>query len=54
MPAKHKSKISLLGRAGWGLSAARRVIRPQALGFQELGYGALLLVLLAVGYRFGA
>jgi hypothetical protein len=44
----------LLGRAAWGLSAVRRVIRPQTLGFQELAYGALTLVLLAVGYRLGA
>jgi hypothetical protein len=28
-------------------------VRPQVLGFQELGYGLLTLVLLAVGYRAG-
>jgi hypothetical protein len=44
----------LLARAAWGLSPARRAIRPQALGFQELAYGALTLVLLAAGYRLGA
>jgi len=44
---------ALLGRAAWGLSSWRRPIRPQALGFQELGYGILTLTLLAVGYRVG-
>jgi len=44
---------ALLGRAAWGLSSWRRPIRPQALGFQELGYGVFTLVLLAVGYRVG-
>jgi len=43
----------LLARSGWGLSRWRRPIRPQALGFQELGYGLLTLALLAVGYRLG-
>lgn len=41
----------LLARSGWGLSPWRRPIRPQALGFQELGYGMLTLALLAFGYR---
>jgi hypothetical protein len=43
----------LLARSGWGLSSKRRRIRPQVLGFQELGYGVLTVVLLAVGYRLG-
>jgi hypothetical protein len=43
----------LLARSGWGLSSWRRPVRPQTLGFQELGYGLLTLVLLAVGYRVG-
>jgi hypothetical protein len=43
----------LLARSGWGLSSRRRPVRPQVLGFQELGYGLLTLVLLAVGYRVG-
>jgi hypothetical protein len=43
----------LLARSGWGLSPRRRPVRPQVLGFQELGYGLLTLVLLAVGYRSG-
>ena len=43
----------LLARSGWGLSSWRRPIRPQTLGFQELGYGLLTLALLAVGYRVG-
>jgi hypothetical protein len=43
----------LLARSGWGLSPWRRPIRPQKLGFQELGYGLLTLLFLGVGYRFG-
>jgi hypothetical protein len=44
----------LLGaRAAWGLSSRRRPVRPQALGFQEMGYGLLTLALLALGYRLG-
>lgn len=41
----------LLGRAAWGLSSRRRVVRPQSLGYQELGFGLLTLLLLALGYR---
>jgi hypothetical protein len=44
----------LLVRAAWGLSKRRRVLRPQALGYQEMGFGLLTLVLLAVGYRLPA
>jgi len=44
----------LLARAALGLSPRRRPIRPQQLGFQELGYGVLTLVLLAAGYLAGA
>lgn len=44
--------LVLLARAGWGLSPRRRRVRPQVLGFQELAYGALTLVLLVAGYRF--
>jgi hypothetical protein len=44
---------ALLGRAAWGLSPWHQPIRPQSLGFHELGYGLLTLVLLAVGYRVG-
>ena len=43
----------LLARSGWGLSSWRRPIRPQTLGFQELGYGLLTLLFLGVGYRVG-
>jgi hypothetical protein len=43
----------LLARAAWGLSSRRRPLRPQSLGFQELGYGLLTLALLAIGYRIG-
>jgi hypothetical protein len=43
--------LVLLARSGWGLSARRRPVRPQRIGFQELGYGLLTLVLLSIGYR---
>ena len=43
----------LLARSGWGLSSGRCPIRPQVLGLQEVGYGLLTLVLLALGYRAG-
>ena len=45
--------LVLLARAAWGLSSRRRRVRPQALGFQELGFGLLTLALLAFGYRVG-
>ena len=45
--------LVLLARSGWGLSRWRRPVRPQALGFQELGYGLLTLALLVIGYRLG-
>ena len=38
----------LLARALHGLSPARRAVRPQLLGFQELAYGLLTAVLLAI------
>ena len=46
--------LVLLLRSAWGLSSLRRPVRPQVLGFQELGYGLLTLLLLAAGYRLGA
>ena len=45
--------LVLLLRAVWGLSSRRSRVRPQVLGFQELGFGLLTLTLLAVGYRVG-
>jgi hypothetical protein len=42
---------TLLARALWGLSRLRRPVRPQVVGFQELGFGLLTLVLLAIGFR---
>jgi len=45
--------LVLLARAAGGLSERRSRLRPQALGFQELGYGLATLTLLAVGYRLG-
>jgi hypothetical protein len=40
----------LLARAAHGISAWRRPVRPQAVGFQELGYGLLTAVVLAFAY----
>lgn len=45
--------LLLLARAAWGLSPLRRRVRPQVLGFQELGFGLLTLALLVVGYHVG-
>lgn len=39
-------------RALVGLSALRRPVRPQSVGFQEIGYGLLTVLLLAAGYRY--
>jgi hypothetical protein len=41
----------LLVRALLGLSAHRRPVRAQVVGFQELGFGLLTVALAAVGYR---
>jgi len=43
--------VLLFVRAIHGLSARRPRLRPQALGFREMGWGLLTLALLAVGYR---
>ena len=43
----------LLFRAAHGLSSHRPRLRPQALGFREMGWGLVTLALLAVGYRLG-
>ncbi len=45
--------LVLLLRAAYGLSRFRPPLRPQQLGFQELRYGILTLLLLAIGYRAG-
>ncbi|MCG6927491.1 MAG: YwiC-like family protein [Acidobacteria bacterium] len=43
--------LLLLLRAWHGLSSRRPRLRPQALGFREMGWGLVTLALLAVGYR---
>jgi len=43
----------LLLRAAHGLSSRRPQLRPQALGFREMGWGLATLLLIAVGYRLG-
>jgi hypothetical protein len=46
--------LVLLLRSAWGLSSRRGRVRAQVLGFQELGFGLLSVLLLALGYRLGA
>jgi hypothetical protein len=41
--------LILLGRAALGLSPRRRTRRAQIIGFQEIGYGLLYVVLAATG-----
>lgn len=41
----------LLVRALIGLSVQRRPVRAQVVGFQELGFGLLMVALAAAGYR---
>ncbi|HSB62068.1 MAG TPA: YwiC-like family protein [Vicinamibacteria bacterium] len=43
----------LLLRAAHGLSPWHRPVRPQVVGLLETGFGALTVVLLTLGYRFG-
>lgn len=43
----------LLARAGWGLSRWRRPVRPRKLGFAELGYGVLTILLVSLGSLAG-
>jgi hypothetical protein len=42
--------LILLGRAVHGLSGRHQVVRPQVVGFTELGYGLLTAALLVFGY----
>lgn len=45
--------VGLLGmRAGFGLSHFRRPTRAQTVGFQEIGYGLLTVIIFAAGYLF--
>jgi hypothetical protein len=45
--------VLLLLRAAYGLSSRRSRLRPQVLGYREMGWGFGTLVLIAVGYRLG-
>jgi hypothetical protein len=45
--------LLLLARAAYGLSRLRPELRPKQLGFRELGWGLVTLLLLAAGYRLG-
>jgi hypothetical protein len=40
----------LLARAAHGLSPWHRRVRPQVVGFTELGYGIAVAALIAAGY----
>jgi hypothetical protein len=42
--------VVLGGRAAWGLSRFRRPRPAKIIGFQELGYGLLTVILIALGY----
>lgn len=43
----------LCARAVYGVSPLRRPLMPRELGLQELGFGTLTVLLLALGYRLG-
>jgi hypothetical protein len=45
--------VALLIRAAHGLSGLRRQVRPQVVGFREMAFGALTVVLVALGYTLG-
>ncbi|RME98157.1 MAG: prenyltransferase [Chloroflexi bacterium] len=42
--------LVLLGRSLFGLSAQRRVVKPKIVGFQEMAYGLLTVLLTTIGY----
>jgi len=42
--------VILLARAAYGLSSFRKSVPPKIIGFQELGYGLLMVVMVAAGY----
>jgi hypothetical protein len=44
---------TLLARAAHGVSKRRALLKPQQLGRQELAFGSLVVVLLALGYALG-
>lgn len=43
--------VVLAGRAIIGLSPYRRTVPTRVIGFQEMGYGLLVVLLTAIGYR---
>jgi hypothetical protein len=44
---------TLLARAAHGVSKRRALLKPKQLGRQELAFGSLVVVLLALGYALG-
>jgi hypothetical protein len=44
---------TLLARAAHGVSKRRAMLKPKQLGRQELAFGSLVVVLLALGYALG-
>jgi len=44
---------ALLVRAAYGVSSRRGALKPKQLGWRELGFGSLLILLLALGHAFG-
>lgn len=45
--------VMLLARAAWGLSARRRPVRVQTIGFLEMAYGLLVVISAALGHSLG-
>jgi hypothetical protein len=45
--------LVLLARAAYGLTRANQRVRAQVIGFQELGFGLLYVIVIAIGYRVG-
>jgi hypothetical protein len=44
--------LLLLARAVYGLSSLRSTVRAQAVGLTEIGFGAITVALVAVGFAF--
>lgn len=45
--------LALLARAAYGLTRASQTVRPQIIGFQELGFGLLYVIVIVAGYHLG-
>jgi hypothetical protein len=45
--------VVLLARSVYGLSGLRRRVPAKIVGFQEIAYGLMVVLLAVSGYRFG-